>query len=77
MGAKLRCAGDIIMGATAKELNKKPEVIVFAGPNGSGKSTFLRCLNLMEVPTSGEILFEGKSITSAKPKEVNILRQKM
>ena len=41
------------------------------------KSTFLRCLNLLEVPTSGEIWFEGKDITRAKTKEVNALRQKM
>ena len=40
MVAKLRYVGDIIMDATAKESNKKPEIIVFAGPNGSGKSTF-------------------------------------
>ena len=53
------------------------EVVVIIGPSGSGKSTFLRCLNLMETPTSGEIFFEGKNITSAKPKEVDKIRQKM
>ena len=42
-----------------------------------GKVPFLRCLNLMEVPTSGEITFEGNNITKAKKKEVNQLRQKM
>ncbi|MBE6856571.1 MAG: amino acid ABC transporter ATP-binding protein [Ruminococcus sp.] len=63
-----------------KDINEtitKGEKVVIIGPSGSGKSTFLRCLNLMEIPTSGTILFEGNDITSAKPKEVNKLRQKM
>lgn len=42
------------------------EVICIIGPSGSGKSTFLRCLNLLETPTSGEILYEGKSILGRK-----------
>ncbi|EOH91862.1 amino acid ABC transporter ATP-binding protein [Enterococcus pallens] len=52
------------------------EVVVIIGPSGSGKSTILRCLNLLETPTSGEITFEGQNITSPT---VNIdqLRQKM
>ncbi|WP_178040904.1 ATP-binding cassette domain-containing protein [Frisingicoccus sp.] len=53
------------------------EKVVIVGPSGSGKSTFLRCLNLMEKPTSGHIVFEGKDITEAKSKEVNQIRQKM
>lgn len=44
----------------------KGEVVVVIGPSGSGKSTFLRCLNLLETPTSGQITFEGKDITSKK-----------
>lgn len=54
----------------------KGEVVVVIGPSGSGKSTFLRCLNLLETPTSGKIEFEGKDITS---KETNIdkMREKM
>ncbi|MDO5516237.1 MAG: amino acid ABC transporter ATP-binding protein [Clostridium sp.] len=54
----------------------KGEVVVVIGPSGSGKSTFLRCLNLLETPTSGKVEFEGKDITS---KETNIdkMRQKM
>jgi len=38
----------------------KGEVVVIIGPSGSGKSTFLRCLNLLEEPTAGEVIFEGK-----------------
>ncbi|MGA3486372.1 ATP-binding cassette domain-containing protein, partial [Lactiplantibacillus plantarum] len=41
----------------------KGEVVVVIGPSGSGKSTFLRCLNLLETPTEGEIIFEGTNIT--------------
>ncbi|WIF95392.1 amino acid ABC transporter ATP-binding protein [Caminicella sporogenes] len=55
---------------------KKGEVVVIIGPSGSGKSTFLRCLNLLEEPTGGEILFEGVSITDNN-KDINKLRQKM
>ncbi|NLB90461.1 MAG: amino acid ABC transporter ATP-binding protein [Clostridiales bacterium] len=52
------------------------EKVVIIGPSGSGKSTFLRCLNLMEQPTGGEIYFEGVDIT--KPKvNINVIRQKM
>ena len=49
-----------------KDINetiKKGEVVVIIGPSGSGKSTFLRCLNLLEEPTSGVINFEGEDIT--------------
>ncbi|MEA1973990.1 MAG: amino acid ABC transporter ATP-binding protein [Bacillota bacterium] len=55
---------------------KKGEVVVIIGPSGSGKSTFLRCLNLLEQPTSGEIIFEGISITNPE-NNVNLQRQKM
>lgn len=54
----------------------KGEVLVIVGPSGSGKSTFLRCLNLLEQPTGGEIVFEGDAITSKKS-DVNKIRQKM
>lgn len=55
---------------------KKGEVVVVIGPSGSGKSTFLRCLNLLETPTDGKIIFEGNDITDRK---VNIdkLRENM
>ena len=55
---------------------KKGEVVVIIGPSGSGKSTFLRCLNLLEEPTSGEIIFEGKNITD-KNNDINKTREKM
>ncbi len=54
----------------------KGERVVLIGPSGSGKSTFLRCLNLLETPTSGEIVFEGQSITDEKC-DINKIRQKM
>ncbi|MGE4284379.1 MAG: amino acid ABC transporter ATP-binding protein [Clostridia bacterium] len=54
----------------------KGEVVVVIGPSGSGKSTFLRCLNLLEQPTKGEILIEGDSLTD-KHNDINMLRQKV
>jgi len=55
---------------------KHGEVVVVIGPSGSGKSTFLRSLNLLEKPTSGKIIFEGKEITD-KRTNINVHRQKM
>lgn len=55
---------------------KKGEKVVVIGPSGSGKSTFLRCLNLLETPTEGEILIEGECITDPKT-NVNKIREKM
>ena len=55
---------------------KKGEVVVVIGPSGSGKSTFLRCLNCMEDPTSGSIIFGGEDIADVKV-DINIHRQKM
>ena len=52
------------------------EKIVIIGPSGSGKSTFLRCLNLLETPTSGQIFFEGIEITG-KGVDINKIRQQM
>ena len=62
-----------------KDINetiKKGEVVVIIGPSGSGKSTFLRCLNLLEEPTSGIINFEGEDITD-KNVDINKIREKM
>ena len=55
---------------------EKGEVLVVIGPSGSGKSTFLRCLNLLEQPTSGEIYFQEVLITS-KHNNIDTQRQKM
>lgn len=52
------------------------EKVVIIGPSGSGKSTFLRCLNLLEEPTSGEITVEGIKITDTKT-NINRVREKM
>ena len=54
----------------------KGEKVVIVGPSGSGKSTFLRCLNLLERPTKGQIWFEEQEITDPKC-DINKLRQKM
>lgn len=48
------------------------EVVAIIGPSGSGKSTFLRCLNLMEEPTKGEVLFKGVNLTTKEDKTFNI-----
>ena len=45
---------------------KKGEIICLIGPSGSGKSTLLRCINLLETPTSGEILYRGQNVTGPK-----------
>ena len=55
---------------------KRGEVVVVIGPSGSGKSTFLRCLNLLEDPTGGQIFFRGEEITG-KGVNINAHRQKM
>ena len=58
------------------ETISKGDVVVIIGPSGGGKSTFIRCLNLLEQPTAGTILFEGQDIT-AKGFDVNRHRQKV
>lgn len=55
---------------------KKGEVVVVIGPSGSGKSTFLRCLNLLEEPTSGNIYFKGTDITDKK-NDIYQMREKL
>ena len=55
---------------------KKGEKIVIIGPSGSGKSTFLRCLNRLETPSGGHIIFEGNDLTDPKT-NLDICRQKM
>lgn len=55
---------------------QKGEKIVIIGPSGSGKSTFLRCLNRLETPDGGQILFEGNDLTDPKT-DLDLCRQKM
>jgi len=55
---------------------KPGEKVVVIGPSGSGKSTFLRCLNLLEQPTRGEIVFDGQAITDPKC-DINLIRRRM
>jgi len=55
---------------------QKGEKVVVIGPSGSGKSTFLRCLNMLETPTKGQIIVGGKDITDKKT-NINVVRQKM
>lgn len=64
---------EVLSGIDAKI--SRGEKIAVIGPSGSGKSTFLRCLNLLEQPTEGDILFEGESIIHTK--KINEFRQKM
>ena len=65
---------DVLNGIT--DHIDKGEVVTIIGPSGGGKSTFLRCLNLLEVPTSGKVFFEGVDITDKKV-DINLHRQKM
>ena len=54
----------------------KGDVVCVSGPSGSGKSTFLRCLNMLEKPTSGKIIFDGEDLAAPKA-NLNLHRQKM
>ncbi len=56
---------------------KQGEKVVIVGPSGSGKSTLLRCMNLMERPTEGEIIFDGTDITKLSEKELNHVRTRL
>ncbi|WEV71655.1 amino acid ABC transporter ATP-binding protein [Lactobacillus sp. ESL0785] len=63
-----------------KDINadvKDGQVICLIGPSGAGKSTFLRCLNLLDQPTSGKVIFEDKELTALSEDELNTLREKM
>jgi polar amino acid transport system ATP-binding protein len=55
---------------------KRGDVVCIIGPSGSGKSTFLRCLNMLEKPNGGEILFNGEDLTKPRT-NLNLHRQKM
>ena len=68
--------GDVDVLKGINNTINKGEVVVIIGPSGSGKSTYLRCLNLLEEPTGGNIIFEGTDITDSKT-NINVHRQKM
>ncbi|MTL84689.1 ATP-binding cassette domain-containing protein, partial [Turicibacter sanguinis] len=55
---------------------KEGEIIAIIGPSGSGKSTLLRCLNLLEVPEEGEVLFEGTNLLDPKT-DLNQVREQI
>ena len=69
--------GEVKVLKNITETIEKGEKVVIIGPSGSGKSTFLRCLNRMETPTSGDIIFDGVNIAKATDKEINRVRQRM
>ena len=68
--------GELTVFDGLDETISKGDVVVIIGPSGGGKSTFIRCLNLLEQPTAGTILFEGQDIT-ARGFDVNRHRQKV
>lgn len=61
---------EVLKGITTEI--KKGEVVAIIGASGSGKSTFLRCLNLLEEPTKGEVIFEGQNLTTKEDKNFDI-----
>lgn len=68
--------GDLIVLRGITQTIEKGEKVVIIGPSGSGKSTYLRCLNLLETPDSGEIYIDGVNILDKKI-NINTIRQKM
>ena len=68
--------GDHLVLDNISEHINPGEQVVIIGPSGSGKSTFLRCLNLMEYPSEGTIVFDGSEITDPKS-DINAIRRKM
>jgi len=64
-----------VLKGVSVDINKG-DVVCVIGPSGSGKSTFLRCLNMLEKPTGGQIIFEGEDLTDSKV-NLNLHRQKM
>ncbi|MFV0341262.1 MAG: amino acid ABC transporter ATP-binding protein [Anaerocolumna sp.] len=72
---KKQFGSHVVLNGISETIEKGEKVVVI-GPSGSGKSTFLRCLNLLEEPTSGEIWFEEKNITDPKT-DINLVRRKM
>src|SRR6476469_3051820 len=57
---------------------KRGECVAIIGPSGSGKSTLIRCINYLETPTSGQIIIDGKELTSRLPaKELSEIRREL
>lgn len=67
---------NIVLKDITEQVNQG-QVICVIGPSGAGKSTFLRCLNALEQPTSGQILFEGQDLTGLNDQKLDQLREKM
>ncbi len=68
--------GDLKVLKGISEVIRKGEVVTIIGPSGGGKSTFLRCLNMLEEPTGGQVIFEG-NVLDAKSTDLNKHRQKI
>ena len=72
---KKRFGSNVVLNDISFNVSKR-DIISIVGPSGSGKSTLLRCLNLIEKPSSGDIIFEGTSLVGKKA-DLSLLRQKM
>ena len=71
-----KCYGDLLVLDDISEEIREGEIVAVIGPSGGGKSTFLRCLNVLEDPTAGQIVFDGEDLTDLKI-DINVCRQKM
>lgn len=69
-------AQNVILKDVSAEV-KEGEVISVIGPSGAGKSTFLRCLTLLERPTAGAVVFEGRNLVEKRLREIEEVRQKV
>lgn len=67
---------NIVLKDITEQVNQG-QVICVIGPSGAGKSTFLRCLNALEKPTSGQVLFEGQELIGLPDKQLDQIREKM
>lgn len=72
---KKKFGSNVVLNDISFNVSKR-DIISIVGPSGSGKSTLLRCLNLIEKPSSGDIIFEGTSLVGKKA-DLSLLRQKM
>lgn len=72
---EMRFGDNLVLRGITEQIEKGDKVVI-VGPSGSGKSTFLRCLNLLETPTGGDVVFEGVRIND-RGIDINRLRQRM